>query len=188
VSTFLLFFVMVELINYLRNRRSMGAITLSDIDVRNELLPGDLGYIAYIHGDLYARECGYGLKFETYVLDGLKDFAKEYDAVKDRVWICEHNGRIIGCLVAQHRGVQVQLRYFIFLPEYRGIGLGKYLLKQFVAFLQAGGVKQAYLWTTEEQQAAIALYEKMGFQLAEESASDSFGKPVMERRYNLTLV
>ena len=163
----------------------MDTIKLADIRVRNTLLPGDLGYIAYIHGDLYARECGYGLNFETYVLDGLKDFAGEYDAAKDRVWICEHNGKMVGCLVAQHRGEQVQLRYFIFLPEYRGIGLGKYLMQAFVHFMQERGIKHAYLWTTNDQHAAIALYTRFGFLLTREKSSDSFGKPVLERRYDL---
>jgi ribosomal protein S18 acetylase RimI-like enzyme len=163
----------------------MDTIKLSDIGVRNTLLPGDLGYIAYIHGDLYAKECGYGLNFETYVLDGLKDFARQYDAVKDKIWICEHNGRMIGCLVAQHRDEQVQLRYFIFLPEYRGIGLGKLLMQAFVSFMQERGLKHAFLWTTNDQHAAIALYTRFGFLLTEEKSSDSFGKPVLERRYDL---
>lgn len=165
----------------------MSTIALSDIQIRNTLLPGDLGYIAYLHGDLYAKECGYGLNFETYVLDGLKDFGREYDVEKDKIWICEHNGRMIGCLVAQHRGGQVQLRYFIFLPEYRGIGLGKYLMQEFVNFMQEKGFTHAYLWTTDEQHAAIALYTRFGFQLTEEKpASGSFGKPILERRYDLT--
>jgi len=164
----------------------MQTILLSDIQIRNTLLPGDLGYIAYIHGDLYAKECGYGLHFETYVLDGLKDFARAYDGNKDKVWMCEHNGRIIGCLVAQHRGDEVQLRYFIFLPQYRGIGLGKYLMQEFVRFMQEKGFSHAYLWTTTEQQAAIALYTRFGFVLTEEKPSNSFGKPIVEQRYDLT--
>lgn len=165
----------------------METIVLSDIQIRNTLLPGDLGYIAYIHGDLYAKECGYGINFEAYVLDGLKDFAKEYQPDKDKVWICEHNDKIIGCLVAQHRSEKIQFRYFIFLPEYRGIGLGKYLMQQFLAFMMEKGIKKAYLWTTEEQQAAMALYTRFGFQLTEETTSDSFNKPIREYRYDLEL-
>ncbi|MFB6457117.1 GNAT family N-acetyltransferase [Chitinophaga sp. Hz27] len=165
----------------------MSAIALSDVHIRNILLPGDLGYIAYIHGDLYAKECNYSLRFESYVLDGLKDFAKDYDVEKDKVWICLHNDRIIGSLIAQHRKDQLQLRYFIFLPAYRGIGLGKLLMAEFIAFMQERQIKQAYLWTTEEQQAAIVLYERAGFRLTAESMSDTFGKPIRERRYDLTL-
>jgi ribosomal protein S18 acetylase RimI-like enzyme len=160
---------------------------LSAIQVRNNLLPGDLGYIAHVHGDLYAKECGYGLKFEAYVLEGLKDFAHEYDAAKDKIWICEHQNRIIGFLIAQHRTNAIQLRYFIFLPEYRGVGLGKKLMDEFIDFMKLSNCPHAYLWTTNEQYAAIALYEKYGFKLSEEKPSNEFGKQLVERRYDLTL-
>lgn len=162
---------------------------LSAISIRNQLLPGDLGYIAHVHGDLYAKECGYGLNFEAYVLESLKDFALEYDAAKDKVWICEHENLIIGFLVAQHRSAEtLQLRYFIFLPEYRGIGLGKKLMDEFINFMQTGQYTNAYLWTTEEQHSAIALYTRYGFKLSDEKPSSStFGKELVERRYLLTL-
>ncbi|SFN19355.1 peptidyl-dipeptidase Dcp [Chitinophaga sp. YR627] len=165
----------------------MSTIKLSAIQIRNTLQPGDLGYVAYIHGDLYAKECGYGISFEAYVLDGLKDFAREYDPAQDKVWICEHAGKIMGCLVAQHRDTQVQLRYFIFQPEYRGIGLGRKLMQEFIGFMREKGIREAYLLTTEEQHAAIALYTKFGFTLTEEKCSEIFGKPLTERRYDLTL-
>ncbi|WP_291906644.1 GNAT family N-acetyltransferase [Chitinophaga sp. CB10] len=165
----------------------MSNLELSAITIRNTLQPGDLGYIAYIHGTLYEKECGYGLNFETYVLDGLKDFAREYDPRQDKVWICLHGDRIIGSLVAQHRADKLQLRYFIFLPEYRGIGLGKHLVQEFVRFMKERGVRHAYLWTTEEQEAAISLYTRFGFTLTEEATSDTFDKPVTERRYDLIL-
>lgn len=160
---------------------------LAEIAVRNVLKPGDLGQIAAIHGELYARECGYGVNFEAYVLKGLGELAQEYDATKDKVWLCEYQERLIGCLVAQHRLAALQLRYFIFLPEYRGIGLGKMLMSEFIAFMKSGGYRNAYLWTTDEQQSAVALYEKHGFVLTEEKHSDAFGKELTERKYELDL-
>lgn len=160
---------------------------LAEIAVRNVLKPGDLGQIAAIHGELYARECGYGVNFEAYVLKGLGELAQEYDATKDKVWLCGHQERLIGCLVAQHRLAALQLRYFIFLPEYRGIGLGKMLMSEFIAFMKSGGYRNAYLWTTDEQQSAVALYEKHGFVLTEEKRSDAFGKELTERKYELDL-
>ncbi|WP_205510620.1 GNAT family N-acetyltransferase [Longitalea arenae] len=165
----------------------MKTIALNDITVRSQLLPGDLGYIAYMHGELYARECGYGLNFEAYVLGGLGELAHQYDPALDRIWICEHHGRIIGALVAQHRQHAIQLRYFIFLPEYRGVGLGKKLMSEFIAFMKQRAVKDAYLWTTDEQHAAISLYTRFGFTLTEEKPSRAFGKLLVERRYDLHL-
>ncbi|MEI6945948.1 GNAT family N-acetyltransferase [Paraflavisolibacter sp. H34] len=162
------------------------AISLQDIRLRTGLQPGDIGYIAYLHARLYAAECGYGLNFEHYVLKGLLEFSGRYDPAKDRVWICEHGERIIGCLAAMHRGGdQVQFRYFIFLPEYRGIGLGKKLMQEFLAYMHERHYRRAYLWTTNEQEAAIALYTRFGFVLTEEKPSDAFDKPLVERRYDL---
>lgn len=160
---------------------------LSDVTIRNTLRPGDLGLIASIHGDIYAKECGYGLNFEAYVLKGLGEFAQQYDPEKDKLWLCEHDNRVVGCLVAQHRADAVQLRYFIFLPEYRGIGLGKKLMGEFIAFMTSTGCKRAYLWTTEDQRSAIALYERYGFILSEQRLSDAFDKELTEQKYELTL-
>jgi ribosomal protein S18 acetylase RimI-like enzyme len=162
-------------------------INLNDIKLRKELLPGDLGYIAYMHGKQYAEELGFGLNFEGYVLEGLREFARNYDPLKDRVWVCEYNQQIIGFLVGFHREQVVQLRYFIFLPEYRGIGLGKKLMDEFMTYMNELDYKKAYLWTTNEQQAAISLYTRYGFRLTEEKVSHAFDKALTELRYDLEL-
>lgn len=158
-----------------------------DIKIRTELVPGDLGYIAYIHGLLYATELGYGLNFEAYVLGGLQEFAKQYNKEKDRVWICSDGDKIIGSLVGFQRNDIVQFRYFIFLPEYRGCGLGKRLMEAFLAYMKEQGCRRAYLLTTNEQQAAISLYTRYGFKLTEEKQSHAFDKELTELRYDLEL-
>src|SRR5215467_9596671 len=104
------------------------AIKLEDITIRIELKPGDIGYVIYMHGDLYRKECDYGIEFETYVAKGLAEFYEQYDPQKDRVWICELENKIIGFLALVHRGEAAQLRYFILNPGYRGIGLGNKLM------------------------------------------------------------
>ncbi|HVW14239.1 MAG TPA: GNAT family N-acetyltransferase [Mucilaginibacter sp.] len=162
-------------------------VTLGSVIIRTELLPGDLGYVAYLHGNIYDRECGYGRNFEGYVLESLGEFAHQYDPAKDRVWICEHLGRMIGFLAGVHRGDRVQLRYFIFLPEYRGIGLGKRLMDSFIAYMKEFGITKAYLWTTNEQHTATALYMRYGFKLTEEKPSTTFDKALTEQRYDLEL-
>jgi peptidyl-dipeptidase Dcp len=156
-----------------------------EIKIRTHLLPGDLGYIAYIHGWLYARELNYGLNFEGYVLKGLEEFARQYAPAKDRVWICEHNEQIVGVMLGVHRGDALQLRYFILLPDYRGLGLGRKLMDLFISFMKDQGYHQAYLWTTNEQHAAHALYSSYGFRLTEEKESFAFDKPLIDQRYDL---
>ncbi len=159
-----------------------------DIRIRTELKPGDIGYITWLHGVQYKEEYDYGLAFESYVAMAFYEFHQQYDPEKDRVWICEHHDKIIGFLLLMHRGnATAQLRFFILKQGYRGIGLGKKLIKLFMNFLREKKYKHCYLWTTHEQEAAAYLYKKEGFILTEEKKSEIFGKPLMEQRYDLKL-
>jgi ribosomal protein S18 acetylase RimI-like enzyme len=165
----------------------MGKADLEGVSIRTELKAGDIGLILQRHGELYARENGYGRLFELYVGRGLCEFLELYDPNKDRLWICERSGRMAGSLVAVRRGEAVQLRYFLLEPECRGIGLGRKLMGLCLEFARERGYASAYLWTTEEQEAAIRLYESFGFKLTEEKASTAFGKSLRELRYDLAL-
>ena len=156
----------------------------NDITIRTELRPGDIGYVTYLHGHLYKEEYDYGIAFEAYVALGLYEFYRQYDPVKDKVWMAEHGGRIVGFLLLMHReGNVAQLRYFILEPAYRGIGLGKRLMELFVSHLQEVGYEGAYLWTTHELGVAASLYTRHGFVLVEEKESDAFGKRLYEQKY-----
>lgn len=165
----------------------MNKIALNDICIRTELRPGDLGYATYMHGALYSREYNYGLPFESYVAKGLCEFYEKYNPERNRIWACEHNEHMIGFLLLMDRGTAAQLRYFLIEPEYRGIGLGKKLLDFYIDFLRECGYKESYLWTTHELYAAASLYRRVGFQLTEQKESTSFGKPLIEQRYDLIL-
>jgi GNAT superfamily N-acetyltransferase len=165
----------------------MNKASLADISVRTELRPGDIGYVTYMHGALYSKEYNYGLQFESYVAKGLCEFYEKYNPERNRVWACEHNDRMIGFLLLMDRGNAAQLRYFLIEPEHRGIGLGRKLLNLYMDFLHKCGYKKSYLWTTHELYTAAVLYKQLGFQLTEEKESTSFGKPVLEQRYDLVL-
>lgn len=163
-------------------------ISINDIKIRTELKAGDIGYITYLHGIFHHNECGYGLSFEAYVAEGLTEFFKNYDPECERIWICEHNNKIIGSLLLMNRGNQTaQLRYYIIEPEYRGIGLGKKLMDLFMQFLKEKNYRQCYLCTTAELKTAAAIYLAYGFELSEEKESNDFGKNVIEQRYDLFL-
>jgi ribosomal protein S18 acetylase RimI-like enzyme len=163
-------------------------ISLSDINIRTDLHPGDIGYVIYLHGLLYSQEYNFGISFESYVASGLHDFYQQYNASRDCVWVCEHTGKIVGFLLLMHRpGNAAQLRYFILTPEFRGIGLGRKLMDLFMDFFHSKGYRSAFLWTTHELHAAAHLYKSKGFVLTEETDSNAFGKPLKEQRYDLVL-
>lgn len=157
---------------------------LNDITIRTRLEAGDLGYIIFLHGKIYAEEYGYSLAFESYVAQGLHEFYMQYDAARDAVWIAEHEGRITGFLLLMHREERTaQLRFFLLEKAYRGIGLGAYLMQQFMTRLREHGYTRAYLWTTNELVSAAGLYTRVGFVLKEEKPSLAFGKPLVEQKY-----
>ncbi len=158
------------------------------VTIRTTLLPGDLEKVIALHRTVYAEEYGYGTGFETHVIEGIHEFNEQYDVQRDRVWVCEAAGEIVGFLLLMHRGAETaQLRYFILDPAYRGKGIGGQLMVLFKAFMKEAGYTHAYLWTTSELRAAASLYGKHGFRLTEEKATSSFGKGVMEQRYDMFL-
>jgi len=165
-----------------------GNINPGEVSIRTTLRPGDLGYVIYRHGKLYGDEYGYGVSFESYVAAGLVEFYKSYDPLKDRVWIAEHDGSIVGFLLLMHReGNAAQLRYFYLEAAYRGIGLGKKLMSLYMDFLRSCNYQSSYLWTTNELPTAAALYKRAGFKLTEEKESTAFGKALKEQRYELVV-
>ncbi len=162
------------------------SVSLEDISIRTELKPGDIGHVVLLHGLLYDREYGYGPGFESYVAGGLYEFYKNYDPEKDCVWVCEYHHEMIGFLLLMHReNNSAQLRYFIIMPSFRGIGLGKKLMQLFMNFLKDKKYHSSYLWTTSELFTASSLYKRYGYTLTREIPSTTFGKPLTEQRYDL---
>lgn len=159
-------------------------ISLNDISIRTNLQPGDLGYITYLHGSMYKQEYDYGLEFEAYVARSLAEFYQQYDVETNRFWICEHQNKIIGSIALVNRGEEAQLRYFLILPEYRGLGLGKKLMSLYMEFFNECKYKKSYLLTTDELGVAANLYTAHGFKLTEETPSEAFGKQLIEQRYD----
>ena len=106
---------------------------MKNINIRTELKPGDIGFVTYMHGKLYSAEYGYGLSFESYVAKGFHEFVANHNPEKDAIWVCEQQDTIVGFLLLMDRGSNsAKLRFFIVDPGYRGIGLGKKLLENFL--------------------------------------------------------
>ncbi|TFG73384.1 MAG: N-acetyltransferase [Anaerolineales bacterium] len=162
-----------------------GLKKINHITIRTDLKSGDIGYIIYLHGILYKQEYDYGIELESYVAAGISEFYENYNADRNRVWVCEHDNQIIGFLLLMDRGEAAQLRYFLIRPEYRGIGLGNKLMELYMEFFYRCGYKSSYLWTTHELDTAAHLYQKHGFKLTEEKESTAFGKHVVECKYEL---
>jgi len=156
--------------------------------LRTTLKPGDIGSIIHLHGILYARECGWDHTFEGYVAEGLAKFAISCDPCKDRIWITEVDGRIIGCIsIVGYSETEAQLRWFLMHPDLRGRGLGKKLIDEAIQFSRDCGFKSIFLWTTSNLKAAARLYESVGFSKTDEKTHQIWGQILTEERWDLTL-
>lgn len=159
---------------------------MSEISIRNILQSGDLGQIAALHGKIYAEEHGFGLGFEAYVMESLVEFYRQYDLDKDKVWVVEDQGRMVGFLLLMHRPEnQAQLRYFILEKNYRGFGLGRKLISEWMDFYREKAYAEAYLYTTSGLDSAVHLYESFGFRKVTEKHSEDFGVPLKEILFRL---
>lgn len=159
-----------------------------EVTIRHELRPGDLGAIVHLHGTLYAREYGFDPTFEAYVAGRLAEFVRSHGE-RDRVWIAECAGRIVGS-VAIVRGGEcgaAQLRWFLVDPSQRGKGLGRHLLNEAVSFARTAGYDSIFLWTVSALTAAARLYQSAGFSLVEQTPARLWGVQVVEERHVLNL-
>ncbi|RFS19515.1 GNAT family N-acetyltransferase [Chitinophaga silvatica] len=160
-----------------------------EIQIRYTLQPGDVGYLIYLHGHLYARESGYNLEFESYVCKTFYEFLPGYNPAKDRMILATVNGKIVGsvAILASSRHL-VQLRWFLVHPELRGQGLGKRLLEEAINFCKEKHYQKIYLMTTSMQHTAIALYMKLGFRKTGEKFLQLWGQQLYEQRYDMELI
>jgi N-acetylglutamate synthase-like GNAT family acetyltransferase len=157
------------------------------VTLRTGLRPGDIGYVIYLHGIVYAREYGFDHTFEAYVAGPLSEFARSASA-RQRLWIAEREGRIVGCIaIVTSSPLVAQLRWFLVDPSSRGLGVGKRLLSEAVAFCQGCGYRSIILWTVSALVAAARLYCSVGFKKVEEKPGEKWGVHVTEEMYELTL-
>ena len=158
------------------------------MQIRTNIEPGDIGYIVYLHGILYAQEYNLDYTFEGYVAAGLGEFAKSFDERKDCLWLAEKNGQIIGSIaIAGLPNQTAQLRWFLVHPDARGSGLGRKLISEALAFCRGRGCRSVFLWTISELKAAAYLYQQAGFRQTEQKTHVIWGSVRTEERYDLIL-
>jgi DNA-binding MarR family transcriptional regulator/N-acetylglutamate synthase-like GNAT family acetyltransferase len=150
--------------------------------------PGDIGWITYRHGVLYNKEYGWDEQFEALVAQIAAKFIQNYDSKRERCWIAERDGGIVGCVFLVKKSKTVgQLRLLLVEPSARGMGIGKRLVDECVRFARQAGYKKVTLWTNDVLHTARHIYEKAGFQLAHEERHQNFGHDLVGQSWDLKL-
>ncbi len=157
------------------------------ITIRNEFKPGDIGYLTYLHGTLYARDSGWDHTFEAYVAGPLSEFAKSHTQ-RERIWLVDWEGRLAGSIaIVEASKESAQLRWLLLDAALRGKGLGWLLVDTALAFCREQGYRTVFLRTEASLIAAAGLYRSVGFRLTEEKTHEFWGSRVTEQRYDLAL-
>lgn len=159
----------------------------SDLIIRHELHPGDVGYITYLHGTLYAADQGWDYTFDAYVAIPLAEFSKSHSS-REQIWIVEKGGKVLGSVaIIEFSENDAQLRWLLLDPSVRGKGIGRQLVEEALKFCRVAGYSSVFLWTVEALTVATNLYRSVGFKKTQETTHEIWGNVVTEVRYDLEL-
>jgi DNA-binding MarR family transcriptional regulator/GNAT superfamily N-acetyltransferase len=155
--------------------------------------PGDFGWIVARHAELYGEEYNWSGKFEGLCAQIVADFVNKFDPRLEKCWIAEVDGQRAGCimLVKDDPGAKkadvARIRLLLLEPSARGMGLGRRLVEECVAFSRAKGYRRVTLWTHKELTAARAIYAKLGFEKTGEESHDDWGGKATSEFWDMDL-
>lgn len=150
--------------------------------------PGDFGWIIHRHGVLYGLERGWDERFEGFVAEVIAKFAIHHDPAKEKYWIAERAGQIVGSVyVVENAPGVAQLRCLLVEPSARGLGLGQRLVRECIAFAKSVGYTSMILWTHDVLVSAQRIYAAEGFQLIKEEPHTEFGEGLVGQTWELVL-
>lgn len=150
--------------------------------------PGDMGWVIHRHGALYAEEYGWDETFEALVAGIAAKFIREFKPKRERCWIAEREGEIVGSVFLVEKSKTVaQLRLMYVEPKARGLGIGGRLADECVRFAKQVGYRKVVLWTNSVLLAARHIYHKAGFRLIHSEPHLSFGHDLIGETWELEL-
>ncbi|KAF9641563.1 GNAT family N-acetyltransferase [Lasiodiplodia theobromae] len=152
----------------------------------------DLDTIISRHGAIYAAEYGWDTTscaaLAARILD---DFTDNYDPTLERCWIAEDaDSKFVGCVVLvkdRDAADAAKLRLLLVEPSARGMGVGKMLVAQCVAFAREAGYRRVVLWTQSVLVSARGIYKAAGFTMLKTKEHESFGAKVVGEFWELVL-
>ncbi len=150
--------------------------------------PGDMGWVVHRQAMLYSREYGWDDSFEALVAEIASDFLKTFDPKRERCWIAEKDGMIVGSVFVVRQSDEIAKLRMLYVDEAaRGLGIGGRLVDECIRFARGRGYRTLTLWTNDILTSARRIYEAAGFTLVSEQKHHSFGKDLVGQTWDLSL-
>ncbi|KGD90129.1 acetyltransferase [Achromobacter sp. RTa] len=150
--------------------------------------PGDHEWIIAAHGDVYAAEFGFDERFRDGIAGKMHAF-RELPGPFNRVWVgLMGEQRAASIAVSDRPGEVAFLNFVLVLPQYRGRGVGRAMMKTALDHARAHALKEVQLETYSCLVDARALYARLGFRMTRAiPGKQAFGQTFDQEFWSLRL-
>jgi len=149
---------------------------------------GDMGHIAARQSILYAENYGWGVGMEALIGEITSAFLRNFQPGREQCWVADQDGRMLGSVFLVADSTEVcRLRLLYVEAEARGLGIGRKLVDQCIAFARAAGYRELVLWTHTVLTSARKIYVATGFEIVSVETHDEFGKAEQGESWRLLL-
>lgn len=155
----------------------LGGRELPDVKIRT-FRTGDMGQITARQSTLYSENYGWGVGMEALIGEITSAFLRNFQPGREQCWIAEQGGRMVGSVFLVAESAETaRLRLLYVEVEARGLGIGRKLVDECIAFARAAGYRELVLWTHTVLASARKIYAGAGFEIVSVETHDEFGKP-----------
>jgi DNA-binding MarR family transcriptional regulator/GNAT superfamily N-acetyltransferase len=149
---------------------------------------GDIGWLIHRQALLYKREYGWDMRFEVLLAEIFAGMMQQFDPDMERGWVAERGGDVVGSVfVVRESDTVAKLRLLYVEPHARGLGLGRRLVDECIAFARGKAYRRMTLWTNDVLKPARRIYAAVGFRLTSAEAVHAFGQDMVSETWDLDL-